>query len=158
MNRRYAEKTTVDAGRSRDQIESMLMRFGCDEVGCLTRRDSAVIGFRYRTVAFEIRVPMPDREAPEFQRTPARGTKRDPAAAFASWEQEVKRRWRSLHAIVKAKLIAIEDQVTTFEAEFLPYAVWADGQTTTEKLLPVMRHAMENKTALMLPPAAQKGN
>ena len=64
MGRAYAQGTEVSVGRSRDEIERTLTRFGAD--GQLWARDDAkgivVIGFRRqgRTYRFSVRLPKLD--------------------------------------------------------------------------------------------------
>jgi len=67
------------------------------------------------------------------------GRARTPDAAKRAYEQEVRRRWRSLVLAVKAKLVAVQDEIATFEQEFLAYAVAADGKTVGEHIIPQLK-------------------
>ena len=133
MNR-YARNTQVSVDRSRTEIEHQLDRFGASAFGYYKDRSSAMIQFRYRGAMVRISVPIPAKDDREFTVSPA-GRKRTEAIALAAWQQEIRRRWRSLAAVVKAMLVGIEDGVLTFEQAFLPYFVWGDGRTTAEKML-----------------------
>ena len=146
----YANNTKVSEDRSRQEIERLLMKHGADEFGYITRRHEARIGFVLKSLRFEMSVPLPDPEEQRFWRTPERGHKRSEAKAKEAWQQEVRRRWRSLTAVVKAKLIAIEDGVSTLEQEFLPYMVTANGATVYERLKPQLEQAKEQGQPLQL--------
>ena len=52
---------------------------------------------------------------------------------------------------IKAKLIAIQDKVATFEEEFMPYLVTDTGETLAERMLPSVREAATHHRRLALP-------
>ena len=135
--RRYASRTDVSAERSRNEIEKLLMRFGASQFGYMTDNEMGVahIVFVFRGLRIKISVTMPNPNDERFVQTPT-GLERATASAEKEWQMEVKRRWRSLTLLVKAKLIAVDDGVATFEEEFLPYILWGDNRTTAQKLLP----------------------
>jgi hypothetical protein len=70
---------------------------------------------------------------PVLRLTPTRRrrTKRQAAEAY---EAECRRRRQALAAVIKAKLVAVEDGISTntHEAEFLAYVVLSDGRTIGE--------------------------
>jgi len=144
---RYASRTDVSADRSRQQIERELLRFGAEEFGYLSRLGRAYIMFRYRGLGVQLSIPLPARDDDEFTTTPT-GKDRSEAAAFAAWEAETKRRWRSLCLVIKALLVAVDDGVFTFEEAFLAHLVWGDGKTTAQQLLPTVQAALEGRKAL----------
>jgi hypothetical protein len=146
----YASNTNVSEDRSRQEIERLLMKYGADEFGYLTRREQAMIGFVYRGLRFEMSIPLPNREDKQFCQTPTRGTRRTETAAMKEYQQEVRRRWRSLCLAVKAKLVAVEDGVMQFEAEFMPYLVLGDGRTMHEHMLPRIEAAIQSGQPLKL--------
>src|SRR5690606_38687520 len=80
-------------------------------------------------------LPMPDPDSPEFTRTPT-GRPRTTTAAVQAYEDEVRRRWRSLLLVVKAKLTAVADGISTLEREFLADMVTADGRTVEQVVRP----------------------
>lgn len=63
------------------------------------------------------------------------------AAARDAYEQEIRRRWRSLLLVVKAKLTAVADGISTVEREFLADLVIPTGQTLAEWLAPQLEAA-----------------
>ncbi len=66
------------------------------------------------------------------------GTERQAQEAY---EAEVRRRWRALAAVIKAKLVAVEDNISTMEQEFLAYVVLPNGQTLGEWAGPQLNDA-----------------
>ena len=149
--RRYAENTKVSMNRSREEIERLLIRFGAGQFGYMTDVESgrAHIMFVYRCMRFRISVLLPGQE--EFKLTP-KGRAKKESQIHIDLEREITRRWRSLTLLVKAKLVAVEDNVATFEEEFLPYLMWGDGRTTAQQLSGKIEEiAMSGKTPKLLP-------
>ncbi len=140
----YARGTHVSQDRSRAEIERMLLRYGADEFGYVTRKGEAMVGFTYKQIRVQMTVPLPDRDSDEFQKTPGRGTQRSGQAATIAWETEARRRWRALCLVIKALLVGVEDGVLNFEEAFLPYIVWGNGLTTSQMLLPKIQQAIED--------------
>lgn len=142
MSGAYASDTKVSEDRSRAEIERMLMRYGADEFGYMSRKTEAMIQFVYRKITVRMRVPMPDRDDTQFTQTPNTERPRTDAQAFAAWQKEVRRRWRSLCLVIKALLVGVDDGVLEFEQAFMPYIVWGNDLTTSELLLPKMKEAI----------------
>jgi len=140
MAYRYAAATQVGADRSRAEIERLLLRFGADKFSYAYESGRAAIVFALRGVVVLMRVPLPDRDDPAYTTTET-GRKRKGDAGFKAWEQETRRRWRALALSIKAKLIAVEDGVATFEQEFLAYLVVGRGVTVGDRLLPYVADA-----------------
>jgi len=140
MTSRYAESTSVPSEKSRAEIERTLTRYGADEFLYARSAGRAVIGFvaNDRQIRFEL--PMPDRDADEFTRTPT-GKPRATAQAEAAFEQAVRQRWRALALMVKAKLEAVEAQIVSFEDEFLPHTVLPSGRTVAQEIGPAVEQA-----------------
>ena len=68
---------------------------------------------------------------PVLRLTPTRRRRTERQAAEA-YEAECRRRRQALAAVIKAKLGAVEDGISTIEAEFLAYVVLSDGRTIGE--------------------------
>jgi len=124
---RYAANTGVSTGQSRDEIERILARFGADQFVYAVGETRAMLGFRYSGRMIKLCIKMPDKE--DFRYTPGRHTPRSDTKMFEEWEQNCRQRWRSLALVIKAKLVAIEDGIASFEDEFLAYTVLPDGST-----------------------------
>ena len=153
---KFANGTTVSEERSQSEILAMLRRFGADEFGYQYGLERAQVMFRYRRIPVRFSVSMPKQDADEFCVT-GHNRPRSETEARRRWQQEVNRRWRSLAAVIKANLIAVDDGVLTFEQAFLPYMVWPGGRTTAEGLLPVIQRAMESGGMPALPAPDSSG-
>lgn len=136
----YAANTTVDAGKSRADIERTLTRFGADSFAYGWQGTSAMVGFTAHGRQIRFVLPMPDRTAPEFTRTPT-GRSRSVTEAEKAYEQAVRQKWRALLLIIKAKLEAVESQIVTFEEEFATHTVLPDGRTVAEHLMPAIEQS-----------------
>lgn len=148
----YANGTTVDPGRSRAEIESVLARYGATSFGYATEdtgeQSRAMVSFIARGRQIRFLMAMPSRTAKEFTHTPARGTRRTADAAYKAWEQACRQRWRALALVIKAKLEAVESGIVTFEAEFLAHTIVpGTGQTVAEQIEPGLARAVETGTA-----------
>ena len=130
---RYAENTTVRADASRNEIERTLSRYGATAFSYGWTVEQAAIQFVADERQVRFVLPLPDRQAPEFTRTPT-GKPRSAAAAEAEYEKAVRQRWRALALMVKAKLEAVAAGIVTFEQEFLPHVVLPSGSTVYEEV------------------------
>jgi len=137
--RRYANKTSVSEGKSRGEIEEILRRFGADQFAYATDEEkrATAIQFRYHGLMVRMAMALPDAEDLGIQQTP-KGRRRKPSVIQVEYDRERRRLWRALALAIKAKLVAVEEGITTFEVEWLPYVLWADGRTTAEHLIPAI--------------------
>ena len=60
----------------------------------------------------------------------------DDGAQRSAWEQACRQRWRPLLLIIRAKLEAVESDITTLESEFLANIVLPNGGTVGDWLVP----------------------
>ena len=161
---RFAEKTSVAPEKSRAEIETLLRRYGADQFVSGWDTGRALIGFRAagRHVRFELL--MPDRKAAEFQSKRRqhrrsffnpRTQQREYTVVGASgdrYEAEVRRRWRALALVIKAKLEAVSTGITTFESEFMAHIVMPDGRTIGQHVSPAIEAAYASgKVRALLP-------
>lgn len=137
----YAAKTTVPSAQSKNEIESIVARYGATDYGYLVSQQRATVAFAIDGRQVRITVPMPDRAAREFTHH-TRG-ERTPEAAATLYEQAIRQRWRALALVVKAKLEAIEAGIATFEEEFYAYLVMPDGNTVYEQTRYQYRDAID---------------
>jgi hypothetical protein len=124
----YAEGTEVSVEQSKAEIERILVRFGASHYGVMHAPDAAQVIFRAhgRNVRFDLRFPpVTDKQF--------RTGRRRPEDAHAA---EVRRRWRALCMVIKAKLESVQTGITSFEEEFLAHLVLEDGQTVAEHMIP----------------------
>jgi hypothetical protein len=140
---RYAQSTTVPAEQSRGEIERTLTRYGADQFMYGWDRENAVVAFRAKGRMIKFVLPMPDRNARAFTHTPSTGKLRSPDSARDAYEQAVRQRWRALALCIKAKLEAVEAQISTFEDEFLAQIVLPSGETAGAWMRPQIALAYE---------------
>lgn len=159
----YAEGTSVSEEKSRQEIERMLTRMGASKFGVLSdyNERTAEIGFVYKTIHVRMLITLPDPKDDRFNKTPTGKWLRSDNAKEEMYRAEVRRKWRSLSLALKAKLVSVEEGITTFEREFLPYMVTSSGQTVAEKMEPLIREAMEGRpipATLCLPEGADESH
>ena len=115
---RYASRTQVDPGRSRDELERILERVGADSIATMRDASAAAVAFRMNGRNYVLRLPYPNgNRMTEAQR-----------------QQGIRSQWRAIVLLLKAKLVAIQSGVTTAESEFLAHAMLPTGQTLIEHL------------------------
>jgi len=149
----YADGTTVDVSRTVEQIKRELRKYGATKFAQFETESEAAIAFSVDDLNVKMRIDLPQRCDDEFNLT-ANGKERTDSAASRLWETEVRRRWRCLLAVIKAKLIAVAEKVATIEEEFLPYIVLADGGTVGDRIIPMLSEPGQTVLTKMLPPAA----
>lgn len=139
---RYAEGTSVPYEKTRVEIETTLRRFGAEAFASGYEDNRAFIQFRAKGRYVRLILLLPLRTDKAFTHS-ARGM-REPHVALEAYEQEVRRRWRSLSLLVKAKMAAIEDGIADFESEWLANIVLPNGQTVADHTKPAIALAYQN--------------
>ena len=135
----YAEGTSVPVERSKAEIEGMLTRYGADQFVSGWKDRESRIQFRAKERFVRFTLTMPDPTDKKFTRHPRFAYKvRSPEAASKEYEQEVRRLWRALALVVKAKLEAVNSGITSFEEEFMAHIVMPDGKTVAEHAIPMI--------------------
>lgn len=128
----YAQNTDVSAERSRAEIETVLKAAKASRFGYMTDEDSAAIVFELLGLRMKMTVPMPKLEDAQFGRTPKGRVRSKENARRQAYEQELRRRWRALLLVIKAKLEAVASGISTIEEEFLSSITNARGITIGE--------------------------
>jgi hypothetical protein len=154
--RKYAEGTQVDAAQSRADIERAIERFGAVGFAYATQGRHAMVMFQARRRQVRFVIELPDPQATDFWLTET-GRDRTENAAHEAYRKEVRRRWRSLALVIKAKLAAVDDGIVEFEREFLAHTVMPDGRTFAEHALPVVQHALDTGEVRPMLPALEQG-
>jgi hypothetical protein len=132
---RYAENTQVSSANSRMEIERILSRYGAIGFMYGWQGENAVIAFVMNNRHVKFILPMPDKTLKEFTRTPT-GRQRKSNQIEEAFEQAIRQRWRALALVIKAKLEAVETQITCFDDEFMAHIVLPNGNTIGEWLQP----------------------
>ena len=146
---RFADSTKVNVERTRAEIERCLQRFGADGFAYGYEGDHHYIGFRIKGRQVRMELQLPKRDEKRFTLTPARRFQRTADEVYKAWEQGCRQRWRSLLLVVKAKLAAIQDGISTVEREFMADLV-VDGRRVGDVVLPAYLRAIETNGPLLL--------
>lgn len=137
----YAAGTEVPVERSRNEIEWILSKYGADQFLYGVDGSRAMVAFRAKGRSVRFIVPIPDVQ--EFHVIPGRYIRhRAPHQMEQARDQEIRRRWRALALAIKAKLEAVSSGIATFETEFMPYTLLANGRTVAEALGPEVERAL----------------
>lgn len=137
MPPKYAAKTEVPESRSRNEIEQTLTRFGATAFayGWSADRARAQVMFEMGGRRMRFEITLPDRSSREFTHD-GRNRRRTEAGMRAAYDQEVRRLWRSLLLVIKAKLEAVATGIVSLEEEFLAHVVLPDNSTVGQWVEP----------------------
>lgn len=129
---KYAEGTAVPVGRSRDEIERTLIRFGATAQGWMRddEKGLVVIVFSRAKRSYRFTVPLPSTK--EFETTPTGRYRGNVALVQEAQESEIRRRFRTLALYVKALLDASDTGIIRAEEALLPYLLLPTGETVYE--------------------------
>lgn len=127
----YAARTEVSEEQTRVEIERLLIRHGATGVLAGFEDNTAMVGFRIGARLVRILVPLPSIDNATFRFSEA-GRMRTSEARRNAWEQARRQRFRALLLVIRAKLEAVESQISTLEQEFLAHLVLPGGQTMAE--------------------------
>ena len=137
----YASGTSVSVASTITDIEKTLSRFGADQFMFGYDQSVAMVSFRYGkyVVRFEIDYP----HVSDFNKTET-GRNRTKAQTVKEWESEKKRRMRSLLLVIKAQLVAVSDNICSFERMFFGNIVLPNNQTMNDYMLPQLTKALDS--------------
>src|SRR6476661_5511563 len=130
---KYAEGTEVPVARSRQEIDTILERYGASGRGTMVDDDAnlAIVMFRLHDRHIRIKIALPNPQEARF-RLDRYGNVQTPKAAQTAYEKELRRVWRVLVLQFEAKLEATADDPATFEHEFLADILLPTGETVGE--------------------------
>jgi len=147
---RYAENTEVSVARSKAEIEETITRFGADQFasGFDAKMANAVVqfGIKGRVIRFILPLPGDDDPAVKFKVSPYshKRVERSLEEIPAAREKASRQKWRALAIAIKAKLAAVEAEITTFDEEFLAHIVVpGTNQTVGKHILPESAQLMD---------------
>lgn len=121
------ETTSVPVERSQGEIRKLLAKHGAGAFAFGEERDDigqrwAAITFTYATHAVRMRVPLKLVDERAVKAKAERATRKTAAEIRDEmYEQEEKRIWRVLAWNLKARMVAVEEGVETFEEAFLAH-------------------------------------
>lgn len=124
----YARDTKVPIERSRAEIERLLRNHKCTQyiTGTDHEQHQAMVQFRAHNRIVRFVVSLPDQKTYRPMRDVG---------------QAERQRWRALLLVIRAKLEAVENKITTFEQEFLAHIVMPNDQTVGNLVQPLIDRA-----------------
>lgn len=139
----YAQGTSVRIESSKAEIERLVTKYGATQfnTGWDQARRKTAVQFDMKNRRIRFILSMPDaKDFAQYERKGPYGTihirDRSEKDQLKMVDQEMRRRWRALLLVVKAKLEAADTGISTFEEEFMAHIVTASGQTIGEMILP----------------------
>lgn len=147
MARNYAEGTKVPLEKSLAEINGMLSRLNCSQTMTMQTDDHFMVAFVIDKVAYKMSVPKPNPKEKRFTEVGINGSTTKPATPKQHAEkvqQEMARRMRALAALIKARLVAVDEGITTMERAFIGDIVAGpNGQTVADMIVPQIANALE---------------
>lgn len=132
----YAAQTSVPVEKSKAEIEKLIMAAGAERYATMNEPGRQSIVFTVLSLNVRFDLPIPGiGDFRKYQHGRGVRTRTDKQMQDA-WDQEVRRRWRALGLVIKAKLEAVETGITTFEEEFLAHIVLRGGNTIGAEIIP----------------------
>lgn len=133
---RYADRTDTPIGRTKDEVERTVARYGGEQVSFVwLDRDTEAVLFLLGGYRVMLRVA---RLTEEEARAIPRASSRE---AYRTADGEHRRRWRSLLLRLKARLEDIADEGMAVEEALLPYLMLPDNSTVGDRAIPQIREA-----------------
>lgn len=142
----YANGTTVEVSKSRADIEKTLQKYGATSYQSGWESNRAAIQFKAHNRVVRFALILPDRQQwlHDWQ---GRGD------AGRAHDAELRRLWRCLLLVIKAKLESVENHIETFEDAFLGQIVipGRGGETVAMFLKPMLAEAYEKGSSDNMP-------
>jgi len=154
----YAAGTEVPASQSRTEIERALERFGATgfSYGWMAEHQVAQVEFLLADRRMRFVLQLPDRSEARLTHD-GRGRRRTEAGMRAAYDGEVRRLWRSMLLVIKAKLEAVNSGILTVEQEFLAHIVLPDGTVVADWAADQLKQAYgAGQMPALLPGAADR--
>lgn len=127
------ESTTVAPEKSQQEIAELLRKHGAARFTFGEDRESGTVGVEFTHAGYLIRmvatVSPPDQDAARKKASRSR-TKSLDQVLEEGYAQELRRVWRVVFHALKARLVAVEEGLETFEQAFLPHLVNPATNTT----------------------------
>jgi hypothetical protein len=150
--RRFAEGTDVTVDKSRMELERLVTRHGA--TGFVYGWDDGIWTIAWRMQGRHIRFRVVSPSASSMEYSPG-GRWRPVRERKKAVEAEIRRRWRALLLIVKAKLELIASGDADLETEFLAQMLLPNGSTVGEWIAPQLDQAYESGEMPPLVPGAR---
>src|SRR3990167_9526308 len=153
---KYANQTTVSPEKSRGEIEHTLTGYGATGFMYGWHEGKAVIVFEFHNKRMRFTLDLPTKDGAML--TPRGRRRHGQDAILKAYEQEQRRKWRSLALYIKSKLVDVQDGISTVEYEFMANIILPNGMTVGEWAVPQIDKAYEsgNMPPLLLGPGAPR--
>ncbi len=119
-------------------INDVFSRYGAESFAYATTSGKAILAFQIHGKQIRISVSLPKIE--DFRLT-ENGRVRTAGSQREAWEKATRQIWRVLLLLIKAKLEAIENGISTMDHEFMADIMLPNGQTVGEYVMPQIRQA-----------------
>lgn len=126
--------------------------YATSEFATVPRWDGDMVMIAFKAAGRQVAFRMQMADPADFTDT-ATGKKRSATDAASFAAKEDRRRWRALALSIKAKLVAVEDGIETFEQAFMAHIVMPDGLTIGQHVTPRIAQAYETGDMPPLLPA-----
>jgi len=127
--------TEVAVSKSQEEVRGLLLRFGADQFSFGEGRGWAGIEFVHAEHLVRIRCPVRVLTDEDFTVLAKQRRQSIDKVRAAGQEQELRRVWRVLVWTVKARVVAVEEGLETFEQSFLAHLVDPATQRTLWQLM-----------------------
>lgn len=134
MSKPFASGTTVAASKTQGEIMGLLGGRGVTKIATMNDVGLFALAFEYNGVPYRITMPLPDSSDERFNyyRKGSSLIERAESAKIDLFEAELNRRWRAFGNVIKFKIVAVEEGISTMEAEFIGNVVLPGGRTVAE--------------------------
>jgi hypothetical protein len=147
----YAKGTDVSIDKSIADVKALLRSHGATRIGTVEDDQENMVVFELCGYSIRIKIVVPRRD--DLRYTTA-GRYRDAASITRAVAAEQRRRWRVMFVYLKAKLTAIEEEITTVEEEFLSGIVMPGGATVGDVTIPRLGEVAAGRERISLAPAS----
>lgn len=144
----YASQTKIHYKQTLKEIGRILYIYGVRNPKIKHNETHTKVTLEFvihnRKVRFYL--PLPSPTADEIVYTPNTERERAPYLQKKFYKRAKNQRWRALGLAIKSRLVRVEDNITSFDEEFLGNIVLANGRTLADMVAPNMDELSVNKT------------
>lgn len=161
--RKFASSTIISVSSTLEDIEQILRRYGAS--GFLQHKNYDqgyfVLAFQTKIGSFMLHIPLPDPEEFSPDKPAVRINNATEKNAFKNrYDQEFARIMRAVFNLIKMKLVAIDEGITTLEKEFfgdlVVFTEEGKQQTVYEWYAPQVEHLRKERLMPPLLPAVER--
>jgi hypothetical protein len=117
----YAARTDVPVAKTRTEIEALLRKVKASRIIHVDEPSEAIVMFNLEGRLIRFTIPVPENANDQRRRSI----------------------WRAILLVIKAKIEAVAQGITTVEQEWLAHVVLPDGQTVAQWIEPQLQIAYE---------------